>query len=46
MTGMFMNSSFDGDISKWNVSKVEKHDGCFDGSPLDKHLEKQPKFTP
>lgn len=46
MTGMFLRSTFDGDLSKWNVSKVKEYDQCFDGSPLEKKPEKQPKFKP
>ena len=46
MTGMFMNSKFDGNISQWKVSKVMKHKCCFDGSPLEKQPNKQPKFNP
>lgn len=46
MTDMFNHSKFKGDISHWDVRKVKKHDCCFDGSPLEKQTEKQPKFNP
>jgi hypothetical protein len=36
MFGMFLNSYFNGDISKWNVSNVEKMHGMFTISQLEK----------
>ncbi len=46
MSYMFERSTFNGDISEWNVKNVRKHDHCFDGSPLEKQPDKQPKFNP
>ena len=37
---MFYVSSFNGDLSKWNVSKVKKMEGIFDKSPLEKNPPK------
>ena len=57
MSYLFLNSHFNGDIEAWEVSnvtdmtgmlvsKVMKHKCCFDGSPLEKQPNKQPKFNP
>lgn len=38
---MFQNSEFNGDMSNWDVSKVENMAGMFDGCPL---LKNPPKW--
>ena len=37
---MFYNSTFNGDISKWDVSKVKYMKYMFDKSPLEKNPPK------
>ena len=45
MSAMFYHSDFNGDISKWNVLKVEDHISMFDGCPLEFYPQHQPKFN-
>ena len=40
MSYMFYNSPFNGDISKWNVSKVKDMNNMFWKCPLEKNLPK------
>ena len=40
MDGMFYESEFNGDISKWNVSKVENMDSMFKGSKFNGNISK------
>ena len=37
---MFRDSKFDGDISKWNVSKVEDMDHMFKNSEFNRDISK------
>ena len=40
MSQMFFCSIFDGDISNWNVSNVEKMDGMFESSYFNGDISK------
>ena len=44
MSYIFSYSSFNGDISEWDVSKVEDMGGMFDGCPLKNKPEYQPQL--
>ena len=43
MSGLFLKTKFNGDISKWNVSNVTDMRGMFNGSKL-KKLNKLPNW--
>ena len=45
MSGLFYKSYFNGDISKWNVLKVDDHISIFNGCPLEVYPQYQPKFN-
>ena len=40
MSGLFRTSKFNGDISKWDVSRVQFMDNAFDHSPLENNPPK------
>jgi len=45
MSELFAYSKFNGDISNWDVSSVTNMLYMFIYSPLEKQIEKQPKFN-
>jgi hypothetical protein len=44
MPGMFRDSKFDRDISRWKISSDVETSKMFKGCPLEKKPEFQPKF--
>ena len=40
MTSLFDNSNFNGDISKWNIKRVENMFNMFSNSPLESNPPK------
>ena len=42
---MFADSSFNGDISIWNVSNVYNNECMFDNCPIETQKDKHPKIT-